>query len=236
MPGSFIVLSHIAHSDEALLAALAIFLWHFYNVHLRPSIFPMSWVWLTGRISAGAMYEEHVEEYERRFGKAAPEDMEEELNWQNRPWWSVVALWTVMMVAVGVASADLSHLRSKIDELAMPPDRELAAELAFPADRGAGPVPVAVGENHFDDCFKCHDKEQYETGEKYPHFDHDDDYFEDELEVTCGDCHEKTWHRGLQNPLMHCVQCHKTRSRKLRGFPKEWLEEADAAQPSQGED
>ncbi len=49
----------IAHTDEALLAGLAIFVWHFYNVHLRPAVFPMSWVFLTGRMS----YEEHAEEH-----------------------------------------------------------------------------------------------------------------------------------------------------------------------------
>ena len=49
----------IAHTDEALLAGLAIFLWHFYNVHLRPAVFPMSWVFLTGRMS----YDEHAEEH-----------------------------------------------------------------------------------------------------------------------------------------------------------------------------
>ncbi len=50
---------YLAHTDEALLAGLAIFVWHFYNVHLRPAVFPMSWVFLTGRMS----YEEHEEEH-----------------------------------------------------------------------------------------------------------------------------------------------------------------------------
>ncbi len=50
---------YLAHTDEALLAGLAIFVWHFYNVHLRPAVFPMSWVFLTGRMS----YEEHAEEH-----------------------------------------------------------------------------------------------------------------------------------------------------------------------------
>lgn len=53
-----------AHADEALLAALAIFVWHFYNVHLRPQIFPMSWVFITGRMSAAELEEEHGAEYD----------------------------------------------------------------------------------------------------------------------------------------------------------------------------
>jgi len=54
-----------AHSDEALLATLAIVIWHFYNVHFNPSRFPGSTTWWTGRISKHEMIEEHPLEYER---------------------------------------------------------------------------------------------------------------------------------------------------------------------------
>ena len=54
-----------AHSDEALLATLAIIIWHFYNVHFNPRKFPMNRVWITGRISEGEMVEEHPLEYEQ---------------------------------------------------------------------------------------------------------------------------------------------------------------------------
>lgn len=53
----------LAHTDEALLAALAIFLWHFYNVHLRPAVFPMSWVYLHGRMTLQEHAEEHAAEH-----------------------------------------------------------------------------------------------------------------------------------------------------------------------------
>jgi cytochrome b subunit of formate dehydrogenase len=53
-----------AHSDEALLATLAIIIWHFYNVHLNPHKFPMSKTWITGKISKSEMIEEHALEYE----------------------------------------------------------------------------------------------------------------------------------------------------------------------------
>ncbi len=53
-----------AHSDEGLLATLAIIIWHFYNVHLNPEHFPMNRTFLTGRISEEEMREHHPLEYE----------------------------------------------------------------------------------------------------------------------------------------------------------------------------
>jgi len=53
------------HSDEALLATLAIVVWHFYNVHFNPDNFPLSWTWWTGKISLAKMRREHSLEYER---------------------------------------------------------------------------------------------------------------------------------------------------------------------------
>ena len=54
----------IIHSWEAILAFLAIIIWHMYNVHLNPSVFPMSKVWLTGKISLHEFRENHPLEYE----------------------------------------------------------------------------------------------------------------------------------------------------------------------------
>jgi hypothetical protein len=53
------------HSYEAILAFLAIIVWHMYNVHLAPPVFPMSRVWLTGKISREQLRAEHPLEYER---------------------------------------------------------------------------------------------------------------------------------------------------------------------------
>jgi len=39
------------HSDEALLAIVFILIFHFYNEHLKPEVFPMNWMWLTGKMS-----------------------------------------------------------------------------------------------------------------------------------------------------------------------------------------
>ncbi len=62
--GWFWQLVAVMHSDEALLAIVFILFWHFYNEHLKPETFPMSWVWLTGRISLKELKHKHPLEYE----------------------------------------------------------------------------------------------------------------------------------------------------------------------------
>lgn len=71
----FDVLKEI-HSDEALLATLAIVIWHFYNVHFNPSRFPGTLMWWHGKISAEDMKEEHPLEYERIMRERGEEKAE----------------------------------------------------------------------------------------------------------------------------------------------------------------
>jgi len=54
-----------AHSDEALLATLAIVIWHWYNAHFNPEVFPMNPTIFTGKISKERMLREHPLEYEK---------------------------------------------------------------------------------------------------------------------------------------------------------------------------
>lgn len=53
------------HAGEAILATLALFIWHFYNVHFNPSHFPDTLMWLHGRITKEQMISEHPLEYEK---------------------------------------------------------------------------------------------------------------------------------------------------------------------------
>lgn len=48
-----------AHYHEAILAALALFTWHVFNVHLRPEKFPGSMVWWHGKITRAEQEREH---------------------------------------------------------------------------------------------------------------------------------------------------------------------------------
>lgn len=59
MPGYFIQIAYIAHSDEALLAFLAIIIWHFYNVHFNPRVWPANKVWYKGTMTEEEMEHEH---------------------------------------------------------------------------------------------------------------------------------------------------------------------------------
>ncbi len=63
LPGELLNFALIAHSDEALLAGLFLFIWHWYNVHFSTSVFPMGTVFITGYLSEELMVEEHYEYY-----------------------------------------------------------------------------------------------------------------------------------------------------------------------------
>jgi formate dehydrogenase subunit gamma len=58
-------IARVVHSYEAVLAFLAIIIWHFYHVHLNPEVFPMSRVWINGDISEHELMTLHPLEYER---------------------------------------------------------------------------------------------------------------------------------------------------------------------------
>lgn len=55
----------VLHGRESVVIFLVLFLWHLYDVHLRPEVFPMDWSWMTGRVSLADLQERHPREYER---------------------------------------------------------------------------------------------------------------------------------------------------------------------------
>ena len=47
------------HFYEAILATLAILVWHFYQVFLDPDVYPMNWAWWDGKMSVEHYSHEH---------------------------------------------------------------------------------------------------------------------------------------------------------------------------------
>jgi cytochrome b subunit of formate dehydrogenase len=64
MPGSFLNVATIIHSDEALLATGFIFTVHFFNTHLRPEKFPMDTTVFTGHMPLAELKRDKPLEYE----------------------------------------------------------------------------------------------------------------------------------------------------------------------------
>lgn len=64
IPGYWLNIATIIHSDEALLASGFIFTIHFFNTHLRPEKFPMDPVIFTGVMPLEELKHERPREYE----------------------------------------------------------------------------------------------------------------------------------------------------------------------------
>lgn len=65
MPGSWLNVASLVHSEEALLAAGFIFTFHFFHNHLRPGVIPMDINIFTGTMPLERLIQERPEEYER---------------------------------------------------------------------------------------------------------------------------------------------------------------------------
>jgi len=69
LPGWFVNVATIIHSDEALLATGFIFTIHFFNTHLRPEKFPMDIVVFTGRMTVEELMHDKPAEYDELVAK-----------------------------------------------------------------------------------------------------------------------------------------------------------------------
>jgi cytochrome b subunit of formate dehydrogenase len=74
LPGSFLNVATIIHSDEALLATGFIFTVHFFNTHLRPEKFPMDTTIFTGRMQLAELKRDKPREYEALVARGELEE------------------------------------------------------------------------------------------------------------------------------------------------------------------
>jgi formate dehydrogenase subunit gamma len=72
LPGQLVAASVEIHGWEATLAVLTIVVWHFYEVMLRPDVFPADSTIFTGKISKQRMIEEHYLDYVELTGDDKP--------------------------------------------------------------------------------------------------------------------------------------------------------------------
>ena len=72
LPVLAVTISQTIHYYEAWLATLAILVWHFFFVIFHPDAYPMSWTWLTGKMSRDDVKRHHAKWHEDEL--AAAED------------------------------------------------------------------------------------------------------------------------------------------------------------------
>jgi len=59
LPRWWLDVATAVHFYEAILATLAIVVWHFYQVFLDPDVYPMNWAWWDGKMTVHHYREEH---------------------------------------------------------------------------------------------------------------------------------------------------------------------------------
>jgi formate dehydrogenase gamma subunit len=79
LPSLVIPASQTIHYYEAWLATLAIIVWHFFFVMFHPEEYPMSWTWLTGRMTKKFVKEHHTQWYEDEI-EPLGDEKEEQVN------------------------------------------------------------------------------------------------------------------------------------------------------------
>jgi len=78
LPGWVVPTALVAHSDEAMLALIWIFLVHIFFNHFTPGVFPLNTSMFTGKVPKERYRREHPLEYERLLGTAKSAESKEE--------------------------------------------------------------------------------------------------------------------------------------------------------------
>lgn len=78
LPRWWVDISTAVHFYEAVLATLAIVVWHFYHVALDPEVYPFNFAFYDGKVSEESYKEEHALAYERLKEEAARAEAEGE--------------------------------------------------------------------------------------------------------------------------------------------------------------
>jgi cytochrome b subunit of formate dehydrogenase len=79
LPRWWLDIATAIHFYEAVLATLAIVVWHFYQVFFDPDVYPMNWTWWDGKMSFEHYREEHALDSETLLSAARAEHSVEEV-------------------------------------------------------------------------------------------------------------------------------------------------------------
>ncbi|HEX6083473.1 MAG TPA: cytochrome b/b6 domain-containing protein [Thermoanaerobaculia bacterium] len=66
LPRWWVDVALLIHFYEAILATLAIIIWHLYAVIFDPDVYPVSWTWYDGKMREGQFRHEHELEWEKQ--------------------------------------------------------------------------------------------------------------------------------------------------------------------------
>jgi formate dehydrogenase gamma subunit len=72
--GASVDIATAIHFYEAVLAVLAIVVWHFYQVMFDPDVYPIDWTFWDGRMSAERAHHHHGRMYDEPEKEAEPKD------------------------------------------------------------------------------------------------------------------------------------------------------------------
>lgn len=157
LPGQFIPAAKAAHGGEAVLAVLAIIVWHFYNVHLK--MFNKSM--FTGKLTRHQMEEEHGAEWDEFLqGIARPQPAAGNLR-RRRMVFMPVAVIAAAMGAGGVYWAATAETTA-IATLPVPVSRTAIyspQKPSIPASTRAAAIPAPPISHPIsgrEKCFMCH--------------------------------------------------------------------------------
>jgi len=90
LPRWWLDIALAVHFYEAVLATLAIIVWHFYSVIFDPDVYPLNFALIDGRVSEESFKEEHELAYEQMMEEEAQRTAEEEAppdepKWEPEP-------------------------------------------------------------------------------------------------------------------------------------------------------
>lgn len=115
LPGQFIPAAKAAHGAEAVLAVLAILLWHFYNVHIKH----FSKAMFTGKLTHHEMEEEHGHELEKISAGKVVQAPPDKATYRKRMTFFIPA--AVVFVGLSLAALYFVTLREETALATYPP-------------------------------------------------------------------------------------------------------------------